>query len=53
MDDVVLGEALEDGAAEDVVVAESLDRRTTLGALRESFPEAQGKGGLSLKHDIA
>jgi D-lactate dehydrogenase (cytochrome) len=51
--EALLGEALEDGTAEDVVIAESLERRAALWALRESFPEAQGKEGLSLKHDIA
>ena len=45
--------AFEDDIIQDAVIAESLDRRSTLWRLRESVPEAQKHEGGSIKHDIA
>jgi len=51
--ETLVGEAIETGLVSDAAMAESLDQRNQLWALRESLPEGQSKEGLSLKHDIA
>jgi FAD/FMN-containing dehydrogenase len=45
--------ALEDGVADDAVVAESLAQSQALWHLRESIPLAQAQEGVNVKHDIA
>ncbi|CCG40030.1 FAD-binding oxidoreductase [Magnetospirillum molischianum] len=49
----VLSQALEDGTAQDAVLAESGTQRQALWRLRESIPEAQKHEGGSIKHDIS
>lgn len=51
--ETLLEAALNEGLAADAVLAESLEQRRAIWGLRESFPELQGRLGLSLKHDIA
>ncbi|SEH38341.1 FAD-binding oxidoreductase [Magnetospirillum fulvum] len=51
--ETVLEEALEDGTAQDAVLAESETQRLALWRLRESIPEAQKHEGGSIKHDIS
>ncbi|MGV6395272.1 FAD-binding oxidoreductase [Pseudomonas caspiana] len=48
-----LGEALEQGAALDAVVASNETQVAALWALREGISEAQNHEGPSLKHDIS
>lgn len=48
-----LASAIEEGLAEDGVIAASLSQREKLWKLRESIPEAQKHEGGSLKHDIS
>ncbi|MDK9721474.1 MAG: FAD-binding oxidoreductase [Rhodospirillales bacterium] len=48
-----LASAIEEGLAEDGVIAASLAQRERLWKLRESIPEAQKHEGGSLKHDIS
>ncbi|MGH8252327.1 MAG: FAD-binding oxidoreductase, partial [Steroidobacteraceae bacterium] len=48
-----LAAAIEDGAMEDAVVAADAAQREALWRLRETIPEAQGREGASLKHDIS
>ncbi len=49
----LLEQALETGLASDAVVAESLDQRQGLWALRENIPEAEKRAGRSIKHDVS
>jgi FAD/FMN-containing dehydrogenase len=49
----LLDQAVEQGLAEEAVVAESLDQAARLWRLREGISAAQKHGGLSLKHDIS
>jgi FAD/FMN-containing dehydrogenase len=49
----LLGAALEDGIAQDAVVAESIAQSRQLWHLRESIPLAQAEEGLNIKHDIS
>ncbi len=51
--EAALAGAIEDGAAEDAVVAADSTQREALWKLRETIPEAQGREGASLKHDIS
>ncbi len=51
--EALLGAALEAGAAQDAVVAESLAQSQALWQLRESIPLAQAEEGLNIKHDIS
>jgi D-lactate dehydrogenase (cytochrome) len=48
-----LAAAIECGAVQDAVVAASEAQRESLWRLRETIPEAQGREGTSLKHDIS
>jgi FAD/FMN-containing dehydrogenase len=48
-----LGEALEHGQVVDAVTATSGAERDALWRLRETIPEAQGREGASLKHDVS
>ncbi len=48
-----LATALEQGLAEDAVLAESLAHRQAFWKLRESVPEAQRHEGASIKHDVS
>lgn len=49
----VLGRAIEDGLAEDAVLAASEAQAAALWALREQLSEVQGREGGSIKHDVA
>jgi len=49
----LLGAAIEDGIAEDVVISQSEAQSTALWRIREGIPEAQPKAGGSIKHDIS
>ena len=49
----LLGAALEAGAVQDAVVAESLAQSQALWHVRESIPLAQAQEGLNIKHDIS
>ncbi|MDO8605404.1 MAG: FAD-binding oxidoreductase [Phaeospirillum sp.] len=51
--EAMLAEALGEGLAVDVVLAESLEQRRALWRIREGIPEAQKKEGGSIKHDVA
>jgi D-lactate dehydrogenase (cytochrome) len=51
--EAVLADAIEGGMAEDAVTAASGAQREALWRLREAIPEAQGREGASLKHDIS
>jgi FAD/FMN-containing dehydrogenase len=52
-----LEELLEDavitGWVTDAVIAESLEQRQSLWALRENIPEAEKRAGQSIKHDVS
>jgi FAD/FMN-containing dehydrogenase len=48
-----LAAAIEGGAARDAAVAASEAERAALWRLRETIPEAQGREGASLKHDVS
>jgi FAD/FMN-containing dehydrogenase len=48
-----LASAIDDGLVADAVVATSGAERDALWRLREAIPEAQGREGASLKHDIS
>ena len=48
----VLGQALEDGVVQDVIIAESAAQSYDLWHLRESIPLAEKELGKSIKHDI-
>jgi FAD/FMN-containing dehydrogenase len=45
--------AIDDGIARDAVIASSGAERAAFWRLRETIPEAQGREGASLKHDIS
>jgi FAD/FMN-containing dehydrogenase len=49
----LLGEAVEQGIAQDAVVAQSEAQAAALWALRENISDAQNVDGKNLKHDIA
>ena len=49
----LLGAALEAGAVQDAVVAESLAQSQALWHVRESIPLAQAQEGPNIKHDIS
>ncbi len=49
----VLSEAMDNGLANDVVIAQSESQREDLWRLRDAIPEAQKKEGGSIKHDIS
>ncbi|MCK5545917.1 MAG: FAD-binding oxidoreductase [Rhodospirillaceae bacterium] len=49
----VLSEAMDNGLAVDVVIAQSESQREGLWRLRDGIPEAQKKEGGSIKHDIS
>ncbi len=51
--EALLGDALEAGCVQDVVIAESIAQARALWHLRESIPLAQAEEGLNIKHDIA
>ncbi len=51
--ETLLEQALEAGIAEDAVIAESLEQRRGLWALRETIPEAEKRAGRSIKHDVS
>jgi FAD/FMN-containing dehydrogenase len=51
--EATLAAAIEQGAARDAIVAESLAQARTLWHIRESIPLAQAQEGLNLKHDIS
>ncbi len=51
--EAALAAAIERGLVEDAVTAASGAQRDALWRLRETIPEAQGKEGASLKHDIS
>ncbi len=51
--EAVLGEALQEGLIENVVVAASEAQNQALWRLRENVPEAQKREGGSIKHDVA
>lgn len=48
-----LAQALEAGRVLDAALAASLAQREAFWRLRESIPEAQGRAGASLKHDVS
>jgi D-lactate dehydrogenase (cytochrome) len=48
-----LAAAIEGGAARDATVAASEAERAAFWRLRETIPEAQGREGASLKHDVS
>ena len=45
--------ALDKGVIEDASIAASLEQRAAFWQLRECLPEAQGKEGASIKHDVS
>lgn len=49
----VLGNALEDGAIDDAVLAASEAQADALWRLRDAMPEAQVHEGASIKHDVS
>jgi FAD/FMN-containing dehydrogenase len=49
----LLGEALEQGIAEDAALASSLDQRNAFWRLREHLSEVQKHEGGSIKHDVS
>jgi FAD/FMN-containing dehydrogenase len=49
----LLGEALEQGFAEDAALATSLDQRAAFWRLREHLSEVQKHEGGSIKHDVS
>ncbi|HYN62859.1 MAG TPA: FAD-binding oxidoreductase, partial [Rubrivivax sp.] len=51
--EALLEAALQAGAIDDAVLAESLAQSQALWHLRESIPLAQGQEGANIKHDIA
>jgi FAD/FMN-containing dehydrogenase len=51
--ETLLEAALEQGCADDAVVAESLAQARELWHIRESIPLAQVQEGLNIKHDIS
>lgn len=51
--EAILAHAFETGAAEDALIAESLDQRASFWKIRELMSELQGREGGSIKHDVA
>ena len=51
--ETVLGEAVENGEADDAVVAENITQSKALWHLRESITLAEADAGKSVKHDIS
>ncbi|RZL95023.1 MAG: FAD-binding oxidoreductase [Variovorax sp.] len=51
--EVVLGEAIEAGEADDAVVAENIAQSKALWHLRETITLAQAEAGKSIKHDVS
>jgi FAD/FMN-containing dehydrogenase len=51
--EALLGAALEEGTASDVIIAESITQSRNLWHIRESIPLAQAQEGLNIKHDIS
>jgi FAD/FMN-containing dehydrogenase len=51
--EAALAAAIERGIAIDAAIAASEEQRSAFWRLRESIPEAQGREGASLKHDIS
>ena len=51
--EATLAEAIGRGLAHDAVIAASDAQRAAFWRLRETIPEAQGREGASLKHDIS
>jgi len=51
--EAVLGQALEDGVAQDAVIAENITQSKALWHLRESIPLAEAALGKSIKHDVS
>ena len=51
--EATLAAAIDRGIAIDAVIAASEEQRSAFWRLRESIPEAQGREGASLKHDIS
>jgi FAD/FMN-containing dehydrogenase len=51
--EALLGAALEEGTASDVIIAESIAQSRNLWHIRESIPLAQAEEGLNIKHDIS
>jgi FAD/FMN-containing dehydrogenase len=51
--ETVLGTALENGAVQDAVIAESQAQRLSLWKLREEHAEAQKRAGGSVKNDVS
>ncbi len=51
--EVVLGEALEAGEAQDAAIAANLAQSKAMWHLRESITLAQAEAGKSLKHDVS
>ncbi|MDM4765304.1 FAD-binding oxidoreductase [Pelomonas sp. SE-A7] len=49
----LLGEAMEQGLADDASLAQTLSQAHALWQLRESVPLAQSQEGLNIKHDIS
>ncbi len=49
----LLEKAMEDGIIEDAAIAASLDQRRAFWRLREFLPDAQGREGGSIKHDVS
>jgi len=49
----LLADALDQGCAQDAVLADSLAQSRQLWHVRESIPMAQAQEGLNVKHDIA
>ncbi len=51
--EATLAAAIERGIAIDAAIAASEEQRSAFWRLRETIPEAQGREGASLKHDIS
>lgn len=51
--ETALGEALELGLIEDVILPKNEGEQTTLWQLRETMPEAERRYGKAIKHDIS
>ena len=49
----LLEKAMEDKIIEDAAIAASLDQRRVFWRLREILPDAQGREGGSIKHDVS
>jgi FAD/FMN-containing dehydrogenase len=50
---IMLEDALEQGLADDVVVAQTINQAQQLWQIREHIPLAQSAEGLNIKHDIS